>query len=412
MSHVASVGNCCVKPNKPNATLLLLLLAIIGAVIAWLVFDRLGGDGDDASKRRGEDRPIPVEIGMIERGPIELRRTFTGTLEASAAFVIAPKINGRIEELTPDLGDSVAWNQVVARLDNAEFRQAVAQAQADVEVARANLKEAESLLEIARREVQRIESLSKRGVSSESERDTAMANLLAREAHLTVSEAQLVRAKAELEAARVRLGYTEVTAGWSGQQGEQRVVAERFVDEGETVSANAPLLEIVDLNPITAVFHVTERDYALLELGQRVVLRTDAYPGESFSGSLKRIAPVFRENTRQARVELVVDNSDLRLKPGMFVRATIVLDRVEETLTIPAQALTRRNGRDGIFLIDEENTTVKWEPVTPGIRQEERLQILDADFSGKIVTLGQQLLDDGSAIILPEPEDTGSSTGN
>ena len=222
------------KPNKPNAPLLLLLLAVIAAVIAWLVFDRLGDSGDDTSKRRGEDRPIPVEIGMIERGPVELRRTFTGTLEASAAFVIAPKISGRIEELTPDLGDSVTWNQVVARLDNAEFRQAVAQAQADVEVARANLKEAESLLEIARREVQRIESLSKRGVSSESERDTAMANLLAREAHLTVSEAQLVRAEAELEAARVRLGYTEVTAGWSGSSEEQRVVAERFVDEGET----------------------------------------------------------------------------------------------------------------------------------------------------------------------------------
>jgi multidrug efflux pump subunit AcrA (membrane-fusion protein) len=94
------------------------------------------------------------------------------------------------------------------------------------------------------------------------------------------------------------------------------------------------------------------------------------------------------------------------------VRATIVLDRVEETLTIPAQALTRRNGNDGIFIVDEENATVRWEPVTPGIREEERLQILDADLSGKVVTLGQQLLDDGSAIILPEPQDTGNSSAN
>ena len=394
--------------SKKTNTIFLLVLLVIAAVITWLLLDRLGNNAGDDAKRRGDDRPIPVETGTIERGPIELRRTFTGTLEASAAFVVAPKVGGRIEELTPDLGDRVAWNQVVARLDNAEYMQAVAQAEADVEVAKANLKEAESLLEIARREVQRVESLSKRGVSSESERDTAMANLLAREAHLQVSRAQLVRAEAELEAARVRLGYTEVTAGWSGTSGEQRVVAERFVDEGETVSANAPLLEIVDLNPVTAVFYVTERDYALLKQGQKVVLRTDAYPGETFSGSLKRIAPVFRENTRQARVELVVDNSDQRLKPGMFVRATIVLDRVEEALTVPAQALTRRNGSDGVFLLDEENGTVKWESVTPGIRQDERLEILDSDLSGQVVTLGQQLLDDGSAIILPQAEESGS----
>ena len=395
------------KATKTN-TIFLLALLVIAALIIWLLLDRLGNNtGGDAS-RRGEDRPIPVEIGTIERGPVELRRTFTGTLEASAAFVVAPKVGGRIEELTPDLGDKVSWNQVVARLDNAEFMQAVAQAQADVEVARANLKEAESLLEIARREVQRIESLSKRGVSSESERDTTMADLLAREAHLQVTQAQLMRAEAELEAARVRLGYTVVTAGWSGTSGEQRVVAERFVDEGETVSANTPLLEIVDLNPVTAVFYVTERDYALLKQGQKVVLRTDAYPGEAFSGSLKRIAPVFRENTRQARVELVVDNSDERLKPGMFVRSTIVLDRVEEALTIPAQALTRRKGSDGIFLVNEENTAVKWQPVTTGIRQDERLEIRDTDLSGRVVILGQQLLDDGSAIILPKAEESRS----
>jgi RND family efflux transporter MFP subunit len=395
-----------VNANKTN-TIFLLALLVIAAPITWLLFDRLAEDDSD-SKRGSSDRPIPVEIGTIDRGPIELRRTFTGTLEASAAFVVAPKVGGRIEELTSDLGDRVAWNQVVARLDNAEYTQAVAQAEADVEVARANLKEAESLLEIAQREVQRVESLSKRGVSSESERDTAMADLLAREAHLQVSQAQLVRADAELEATRVRLGYTKVTAGWSGRKGEHRVVAERFVDEGETVSANTPLLEIVDLNPVTAVFYVTERDYALLKQGQEVLLRTDAYPGETFSGSLKRIAPVFRENTRQARVELTVDNSDLRLKPGMFVRATIVLDRVAEALTIPAQALTRRKGEDGIFLVNEENTSVKWQPVTPGIRQDERLEIRNTDLSGRVVTLGQQLLDDGSAIILPRAEESTS----
>ena len=103
--------------NKTN-TIFLLALLVIAAPITWLLFDRLVEDDSD-SKRGSSDRPIPVEIGTIDRGPIELRRTFTGTLEASAAFVVAPKVGGRIEELTSDLGDRVAWNQVVARLDNA-----------------------------------------------------------------------------------------------------------------------------------------------------------------------------------------------------------------------------------------------------------------------------------------------------
>ncbi|NIR30343.1 MAG: HlyD family efflux transporter periplasmic adaptor subunit, partial [Gammaproteobacteria bacterium] len=70
----------------------------------------------------------------------------------------------------------------------------------------------------------------------------------------------------------------------------------------------------VELDPITAVFYVTERDYARLKPGQEAALSTDAYPGESFSGRIVRIAPVFRESTRQARVELRVANPDLRLK--------------------------------------------------------------------------------------------------
>ena len=92
----------------------------------------------------------------------------------------------------------------------------------------------------------------------------------------------------------------------------------------------------------------------------------------------------------------------------MFVRATIVLDRVEEAVTIPAQALTRRDGVDGVFLVDQEKATVGWQPVTPGIRQEERLEILDTGLSGQVVTLGQQLLDDGSPVILPQAEEKSS----
>ncbi|MGD8308749.1 MAG: efflux RND transporter periplasmic adaptor subunit, partial [Chromatiales bacterium] len=277
-------------------------LLAAAVLLAWLAFGGLPGPGQDAEERAADTRPIPVEVAPVRIGTIELRRTFTGTLETRAELLAAPKVSGRIERLTVDLADPVARGQLVAELDNAEYVQAVAQAQADLAVARANLAEAESLLKIAERDLQRVESLRERGVSSESERDLAKADQLAKQARVQVGRAEVARAEAQLETARIRLGYTEVTADWRGGD-DQRIVAERYVDEGETVSANAPLLRIVELDPITGVFFVTERDYALLGPGQAASLATDAYPGEAFQGRIARIAPVFRETTRQARVE-------------------------------------------------------------------------------------------------------------
>jgi RND family efflux transporter MFP subunit len=374
------------------------LVAAAGAA-AWLGQERLLGDAREAPAARGGGgiKTVPVEVADIERGPIELQRAFTGTLEARAGFVVAPKVAGRIEEIAVDLADTVSRGQLVARLDDDEFVQTVAQVQADWAVAKANLAEARSLLEIAERELERVERLRQRGVASASQQDAAKADQLAKQAHVEVTRAQLARAEAELEAARIRLGYTQVSANWRGGS-DQRVVAERYVDEGETVSANAPLLQIVEIDPITAVFFVTERDYALLNPDQIATLRTDAFPGETFQGRIARIAPVFRESTRQARVEVWLDNPGLRLKPGMFVRATVVLDRVAETTIVPEQALVRRGGRDGVFVLDAEEQSVSWRQVAVGIRQGDRVQVEGEGLGTRVVTLGQQLLDHGSEV--------------
>jgi RND family efflux transporter MFP subunit len=343
-----------------------------------------------------------VEAASVTRAPIALERTFTGTLEAHAEFLVAPKVSGRVEEVAVDLADRVTRGQVVARLDDAEYQQAVAQAEADLAVARANLAEARSLLGIAERELERVEQLRARGVTSESERDVAKAEELAARAHVDVTRAQVARAAAALESTRIRLGYTRVEAGWSGGS-DQRTVAERYVDEGETVSANTPLLRIVELDPLTAVFHVTEVHYGLLRPGQGALLRTDAYPGRTFAGRIDRIAPVFQASTRQARVELRVENRERLLKPGMFVRATVTLDRVDDALVVPEQALTLRDGATGVFQVAPDGATVAWVPVTVGIRQGDRVQVAAPEVSGRVVVLGHQLVDDGSRVTVAGP---------
>jgi len=380
-------------------SILLTLVLLIAVLLAWLIIQKLPQGDGQGSSGSGEGRSVPVEVAAIEQGPIELRRIFTGTLDAQAEFVVAPKIGGRVEDMSVDLADSVTRGQVVARMDNAEYVLAVTQAEADLAVAQANLGEARSQLTIAERELQRLDKLRERGVSSESQRDLAKADQLARQAHLEVTRAQVTRAQAALETARIRLGYTAVRADWTGGS-EQRLVAERYLDEGETVAANAPLLRIVELDPLIAVFSVTERDYALLHTGQRAEIGTDSYPGEVFPGEIVRIAPVFRSSTRQARVEVRVDNPQLRLKPGMFARIALVLKRVAQTRLVPEQALVTRDGHSGLFVVAGDGHSVAWREVSVGIRQGDRVQGRAGNLGGRVVILGQQLLKDGSRIAI------------
>ncbi|MCW8907483.1 MAG: efflux RND transporter periplasmic adaptor subunit [Sedimenticola sp.] len=381
------------KIRRSVLVTLVLLTAVAGAVL----YQSQRPATDQQTVRKVTQSPIPVEVAAVEQGPIEWRRTFSGSLEAHAELLVAPKVSGRIEHLEVDLSDSVQRGQLVALLDDAEYVQAVRQSEADLAVAEANLAEAQSLATIAGRELQRIEQLRKRGVSSESQRDAAKADQLAREAHVVVTRAQVTRAESALESARIRLGYTRIRANWHDGD-DRRVVAERLVNAGETVDANAPLLRIVELDPVTVVFFVTERDYALLRSGQQARLRTDAFPGETFDGEITRISPVFREATRQARVEIRVNNPLQRLKPGMFVRATLVLERVEQATIVPRQALVSREGQQGLFIVTEEAPKVRWQPVEVGLQQDDRVQVSGAEITGQVVILGQQLLADGSPI--------------
>jgi RND family efflux transporter MFP subunit len=379
----------------------LVVSLLIAAALGWFLFEQLEGQNRAPVRGKRAVRAVPVEVAPVQRGPMKLERTFSGALEAKAQFVVAPKVSGRIERIYVNLADTVERGQVVAELDNDEYVQAVAQAGANLEVAEANVAGAKSALDIATRELERTRTLRERGIASESQFDTARANHLDKKSQLEVMKALVSRAESALRSTNIRLGYTKVTAGW-GDASERRIVAERYVDEGETVSANAPLLRIVEIDPVIAVVFVTERDYALLSTHQTAVLSTDAYPGRRFEGRIERIAPIFREATRQARVELTVANRELLLKPGMFIRATVVLDRVEDATHVPEPAITARDGESGVFVVDADGRSVVWRKVKTGIRDAGRVQVSGEGVSGRVVTLGQHLLKDGSAITIAD----------
>jgi RND family efflux transporter MFP subunit len=290
---------------------------------------------------------------------------------------------------------------LLVELEDAEFKQEVIEAQANLAVAEANHVEAVSRLEIAQRELQRTKTLFSRGVASESGFDSAKATFLTSQSAVKVAAANLEREQAMLRAAGIRLGYTQVQAEW--QQGDnQRTVAERFVDEGNTVAANTPLLSIIELNPVIAVIQVIEKDYPLITLEQKAKVYTDAYPEKVFTGIVSRISPIFRESSRQARMELEVANPDHLLKPGMFSRCTLELQKIDNAISVPNMAITTRNNQHGVFKVNNDGTSVEWVPVEPGFASGDRVQLISPKLSGRVVTLGQQLIKDGSAIRITE----------
>lgn len=387
-----------------STIIVILLLAAAAAGVVWTVYQRQQQEAG-GPERPGGALPVAVEVASIESGLMRDARTLTGTLQASSRFVVASKIGGRIQQLHVDLGDEITRDQVVAEIDDAELVQSVAQAAAELKVREASRDQASSVLELAARDHERVLALRERGIAPESRADETAAALASAEAALAVAQSQVAQAQATLELANIRLREATIVASWSGSA-PAGVVSERHQDAGNTIQSGDPIVSVVVLDPLTVVVAVTERDYPLLSVGQAATLQTDALPGDSFTASVARIAPVFRESSRQARVELRVGNDNQRLKPGMFVRVMIVLREIQAEAIVPTAALAKRQGQDVIFLVNDDESTVRAVHVRVGVVEQGRVQVSPvnptADLRGPVVVLGHHLLEDGSTIKIVE----------
>ena len=373
------------------------LLVILGvaALVAAALYWRSAPEPTEAA---AATREVAVEITPVERAAIDDLREFSGSLEASARLTVAPKIAGQIERVAVDIGDTVARGDLLVTLDDDEYRQALAEADAQLEVARAELDRAESDAANARRTLSRVRSLNDKGIAPDAELDDAESQAANARSALSVARAGIAEARARVETARVRLGYTEIHADWPGADGE-RVVGERSVEPGDTVAANTSLLSVVSVTPLTAVIQVPEAIYTQLAVGRSARLRVAGAAEATHGAVIERIAPVFDPDTRRARVELSVDNDGGRLAPGMFVRIGLVAEHLEAAPVVPRAALVERGGETGVFLVDEAAGVARFHAVEVAFRNRERAAIRSpASLDGQVVTLGQAQLEDGIAV--------------
>lgn len=383
----------------------LVLAVLFVAFFVWRVTLLVTGKSKMGANRPVRP-PVAVEVADVTHEPVKEIHQFTGTVYPIYQYVLAPKVAGRIIELKKRIGDPVRKGEIIARVDDAEYQQAVLEAEANLKIAQASIIDIKGQAELAKQELDRAQSLRDKGISSPSELDAAVSNNTALQARLKLSQAQVEQREAALKSAQIRLGYTVLVAPEPG------FVGERFVDGGSLLAPNSPVLTVVGIDRVIVRTTIIERDYGRITPGQSATVEVDAFSSEQFAGTVSRIAPVLQESARMANTEIDVDNSSHKLKPGMFARVNIVFAEKTDAQVVPSQAIVTGRGSEtgnGIFIISDASPPVaRFVPVETGIVTPNKTEILSPTLEGKVVTLGQHLLSDGSPVILP---DKGAGSG-
>lgn len=278
----------------------------------------------------------------ITRGNITATVTATGTLNAVVTVLVGTQVSGTIKTLYVDYNSPVKKGQILAQIDPAILVAQVEQAKANLIQAKANVEKSDAALMDAKRIYERNKALFAKDFIARSDLDTSEANYQSALAQLSASKAQVEQNRAALDFAQTNLRYTRIVSPVDG------TVISRNVDVGQTVAASfqTPTLFNIaqDLKKMQIDTNVDEADIGKIKVGQPVTFTVDAYPNMPFKGtvSVVRNAPITVQNVVTYDVVVHVDNSDLKLKPGMTANVTIVYAEKKDVIKVPNAALRFR----------------------------------------------------------------------
>lgn len=264
----------------------------------------------------------------VKRGTFQIVVSANGVVIPIDRVEVKSKASGVLVYLPVEEGDFVRKGEVIARLDQKDERAAVAQAQADLEIAQAEVKQAE-------RSFARRDELFKRNLISEEERDQIVLSL-------AVAKGKLVQASTTLERAQERLGEAVVRAPING------LILQKYVEEGQIVASGVsafsggnPIVDIADMSSVYVETGIDEIDIGKVKVGQTARVTAEAYPNMSFKGTIVRIAPEAKieQNVTLFDVIVEVENKDGKLKSGMNTNLEITIVEKPDVLLVPAITL-------------------------------------------------------------------------
>ena len=266
----------------------------------------------------------------------------TGALEAVTTVQVGSQVSGIIEALYADYNSIVREGEVIARLEPSLFETQIEQGRANLARSEAEVERLELTVEDAKSQFARSEALASRNLISTTELEAAQLAVRSAEAQLKSAGASRTQSQASLNQDEVNLGHTVITSPIDG------IVIARQVDMGQTVAASmsAPELFIIaaDLTKMRVIANIDESDVGRIRPGQVVSFTVDAYPSETFEGTVSqvRLEPVIQQNVVTYATVIDVPNNELKLKPGMTATVTLEIARRENILRIQNSALRFR----------------------------------------------------------------------
>ena len=302
-----------------------------GAAVAALLLMTLalGGSSDETIY-------VTEPVG---RADISATVTATGSVEPTNKVDVSSELSGTIRRVLADYNATVKKGQTLAELDTDKLRASVDSARAKLVAAEARVKEAQATRAEKKLELNRKAQLVERRIVSVQEQDVARAAFLRADAGLDSARADVSAAKAELKLQETNLAKACICSPIDG------IVLTRSVEPGQTVAASlsAPVLFTIaeDLHSVELQVNVDEADVGRVREGQRARFTVDAYPGRRFDASITRLhyGPIVVWSVVTYKAVLATENADLALRPGMTATAEIVVDEVENALTVPNAAL-------------------------------------------------------------------------
>ena len=358
-----------------SLTVWIILLGLVAAA---------GGAGYYFWKKKG-GTSYEFQTVAVTRGELTQAVTATGTLNPVLNVQVGSQVSGNVQKLFADWNSMVKAGQVVAQIDPSNFQAIVTQAEGD-------LANAKATLELAQIQLKRSLELRAKDSTPQASLDQANASVHQAEASVKTKEGSLALAKANLE-------HCTIISPVDG------TVISRNVDVGQTVAAglNAPVVFVIanDLAKMQIDSSVAEADVGNIKQGQDVDFTVDAFPYATFHGKVRQVrnAATTVQNVVTYDAVIDVDNSDMRLKPGMTANVSIIIARHEDALKIGNAALRARIPDE--FKAAEPKPAAGSSPASPAKKK--------AEGARKVRTV--YILPDGESTPKPVQVKTGISDG-
>ncbi len=351
-------------------------LLIILAALLLILCSGCGQGGNI----EGEAQAIAVEVASAQMGEISQYLNLSGKITPQKEVYIVPKIPGVVNKINVAVGDYVKENAVLFTLENSEYLAQLNQAKSGYELSKKAQNDAQ-------KNYSRIQALYNEGAVSLAQLE---------QAKLAWEGADTSAAAAGLALAQSAYDNTIIRAPMDGQ------VAELTLVEGAIASQGMAALRLLDAEKVKLEISVSEAYIGKVEAKQNVAVFVPSAGSEAFMGEITSIAPAADTRTMSFPVVITLDNAEGALKPGMFGQVDILMDKAENTLIIPKEALLSVMGANRVFVAEGEIARAK--EVEPGLEDENFVQILSGLKAGESVIIrGRDKLQDGTKIIVNQP---------